>query len=138
MNLKETDWDAPGGAAEYLVAYPNAPIADFVDWVRKTSAWVENPELMERRVRRLNGVLLDWRSQPRPEGESVPVEAPSLDGIDWKAKYEAVAGELQAIHAKAADARANRLAALDRAREATAVKKAKAEANAAKRATVPE
>lgn len=64
MRLKETFWDAPGGAAEIEVEYPDAPIKDFMDWMRKTSAWLENPELVHRRLRRLNGVLADWRNRP--------------------------------------------------------------------------
>lgn len=64
MKLKETFWDAPGGAAEIEVEYPDAPIKDFMDWLRKTSAWLENPELVHRRLRRLNGVLADWRNRP--------------------------------------------------------------------------
>lgn len=134
MKLKETDWDAPGGAREIEVEYPDAIIADFMNWIRKTSAWLENLELVHRRVRRLNGVLSDWRDQPRTvsaaTGETVVVDMPSGDGIDWKAKYEAVATELQAIHAKAESAKANRLAALDRARKAKEEKKARRAARA--------
>jgi len=73
MKLRETNWDAPGGAAEYEVEYPDAVIADFVNWMRKSSAWLENLELVHRRVRRLNGVLSDWRDSPMATSDGAVV-----------------------------------------------------------------
>lgn len=71
MKLQETDWDAPGGAATVERDYPNAPIADFVNWIRKTSAWRENPELVERRVRKLERELSEIRNAPRPASRKI-------------------------------------------------------------------
>lgn len=62
MRLIETDWDAPGGASPVEVEYPDAVIAEFMNWIRRTTAWLESPELVERRVRRLNAVLMDHRN----------------------------------------------------------------------------
>lgn len=64
MKLKEIDWNAPGGAAEIDVEYPDQPIIDFVNWLRRTTAWRENSEIVERRVRQLNMVLMDHRAKP--------------------------------------------------------------------------
>ena len=53
MKLTEVDWNAPGGAAEVEVDYPDAPLAEFLNWLRRTSAWHETPGRVERRIRRL-------------------------------------------------------------------------------------
>lgn len=59
MKLKELDWNAPGGVASIEVEYPDAPIKEFMDWLRQTPAWRENPPLVEHRLRRLNATLAD-------------------------------------------------------------------------------
>lgn len=71
MQLLETDWDAPGGASAVPVEYPDGPIQEFMNWIRCTSSWIENPELVERRVRKLNAQLADYRNGlAQPTGES--------------------------------------------------------------------
>jgi hypothetical protein len=130
VRLKETNWDAPGGASDIEVDYPDAPITDLVNWLRRTSAWLENPELVERRVRRLNGQLMDYRNAV---GNGVVDAAPAIQAaIDaasrgllgrmadpaFRAEVERALKEYRAIHAKA-----NRLAALERARDAKRAKR---------------
>ena len=127
MRLKETDWNAPGGASEVEVEYPDAPIIDLVNWLRRTSAWIENPELVEQRVRRLNGELADFRNRPAAALPSPTVGTLSawpglfarLADPEFRAKVEAALKEYKTIQAKA-----NRLAALERARDAKAAKRA--------------
>lgn len=62
VKLKETDWDHPGGAMPVDVEYPAALVVEFVNWIRRTSAWLENPDIVERRLRKLNAVLMDVRN----------------------------------------------------------------------------
>jgi hypothetical protein len=126
VRLKETDWDAPGGAAEVEVEYPDAPIIDLVNWLRKTSAWIENPELVERRVRRLNGILADHRNRPPGPVGTTPTVVPAgflgrLADPVFRAEVERALKEYKTIQAKA-----NRVAALERARDAKQAKRAAA------------
>jgi hypothetical protein len=115
MKLHETNWDAPGGAATVEVEYPDALIQDFMNWIRKTTAWLENPELVERRVRRLNGLLADHRNTVGPSAS--PVATTGLLGRmadpAFRAAVEAALREYRLIQAKV-----NRTAALERARAA--------------------
>jgi hypothetical protein len=117
MRLKETNWDAPGGASEIEVEYPDAPIIDLVNWLRKTSAWLENPELVERRVRRLNGLLADYRASPGAAASATSAVPAGLLGrmADpvFRTAVEAALKEYRLIQAKI-----NRTAALERARAA--------------------
>ena len=119
MKLRETNWDAPGGASEVEVEYPDAPIIDLVNWLRKTSAWLENPELVERRVRRLNGLLADYRDSPGAAasgGTASAVPAGLLGRMAdpvFRTAVEAALKEYRLIQAKI-----NRTAALERARAA--------------------
>ena len=62
MKLLEVDWNAKGGAADVPVEYPDEVIAEFMNWLRRTSAWHEDVELVHRRVRRLNSQLADHRN----------------------------------------------------------------------------
>ncbi len=128
MRLKETDWNAPGGAADVEVEYPDAPIQDLVNWLRKTSAWLENPELVERRVRRLNGVLADHRNataRAGGNGASAAQDTPAVPGLlgrladpQFRAAVEAALKEYKRIAGAA-----NRIAALERARAAKQAKR---------------
>ena len=62
MRLHETDWDAPGGAATVEVDYPDAMIQDLVNWLRQTTAWRENPAIVERRMLQFNRKAADHRN----------------------------------------------------------------------------
>lgn len=49
--LKDWDWDREG----YVVTdYPAAPAIEFIDWLRTTKAWHNDPEMVHRRVKQLN------------------------------------------------------------------------------------
>jgi hypothetical protein len=62
MRLREWDW----AHQQYVtVDYPDDIVARFVDWLRTTSAWKENPEIVYRRFVRLNHELAATRL-PRP------------------------------------------------------------------------
>jgi hypothetical protein len=65
MRLKEIDWEAPGGAAPIEIEYPDQVIADFMNWLRRTSRWKETPGEVEQMVRILNDKLRDHRERPR-------------------------------------------------------------------------
>lgn len=126
MRLKETDWNARGGAADVEVEYPDKPIQEFVNWIRKSAAWRENPELVERKVRHLNGLLMDHRNAVAA-GKVKPTETPS--GTEaWLEQYMAdpkvradVERRLKGYRAD--QAKANRKAALEKARAAKAAKR---------------
>jgi len=125
MRLKETDWNAPGGAAEVEVEYPDAPIVDVVNWLRRTSAWLENPELVERRVRRLNGILADHRNTVGQISPGAPASGGVPAGLlgrmadpSFRTAVEAALKEFKAIQGKV-----NRLAALELARAAKQAKR---------------
>jgi hypothetical protein len=62
MKLKELDWNAKGGVAEIEVEYPDDPIAALVNWLRRTSAWHEDVELVHRKVRHLDSRLAELRN----------------------------------------------------------------------------
>lgn len=100
MYLTEVDWDAPGGAANVQVEYPDDVIAEFVNWARKTTAWLENPDIMERRVRKLNRDLSEWRAA---RGQNLPgtVMAP-FPGTTPSVAEKRRAGLAKARAAKAA------------------------------------
>lgn len=62
MLLQEQDWDNPGGVIAVEWEYPDAPIKALVDWLRSNKAWLENPAMVERRIRRFNSDLMDLRN----------------------------------------------------------------------------
>ncbi len=99
MQLLETNWDAPGGAAAVPVDYPDAPIQEFVNWIRRTSAWVENPDIVERKVRKLNAVLLEHRN-----GTAQAEETASQKQRRLAAEQAAIAEQIARSDAAAAEA----------------------------------
>ena len=63
MKLQEKDWEAPGGVAVVDVEYPDAPIAEFVNWLRQNGkSWEFEPERLHNRLHRLNEALLILRN----------------------------------------------------------------------------
>lgn len=96
MQLLETDWDAPGGATKVPYEYPNTIAEEFLNWLRQTSAWRENQEIVERRVNKLNRDLSAYRNRPR---DTAPV--PSMVAEPTAADRRA-AGLAKARAAKAA------------------------------------
>lgn len=81
MKLKEVDWNAPSGATEIEVEYSDAPIQEFMNWLRRTSAWKENGELVEVRLRKLNRGLIEEKNAAQaraatPPAAAVPTPAP--------------------------------------------------------------
>jgi hypothetical protein len=125
MKLLETNWDAPQGATPVEVEYPDALIAEFVNWIRRSPAWKENPEIVERRLIVFNRKLAEHRNtvgQTSPGatvsgGSTSPAVPTGLLGRmadpAFRAEVERALKEYKMIHAKA-----NRLAALERARAA--------------------
>lgn len=132
MKLKETNWDAPGGATEVEVEYPETPIREFVNFMRRTSAWIENPEIVERKVRQLNGILMDHRNAVaagRVPKDATPPMQRAVDIAELLADPAAVAViERELQRQRAERAATNRKAALEKARQ---VKREKREAVAA-------
>ena len=130
MRLKETDWNAPGGAAEVEVEYPDAPIMDVVNWLRRTSAWLENHDLVERKVRRLNGILADHRNGSH---QNMLTTAGGFTGepttvAQWVDRQMADPAVREAVYQRLKQyrdiqAKANRLAALELARAAKQAKR---------------
>ena len=51
MRLREWDWDKQ---AFVEVDYPDAPIAEFINWLRTTKAWHADPEIVHRKLLYLN------------------------------------------------------------------------------------
>lgn len=61
MKLLEEDWSGPSVTTKE-VEYPDAFGQDFLNWLRRSKAWRENPEILERRVTALDRQLLDYRN----------------------------------------------------------------------------
>lgn len=123
IRLKETDWNAPGGATEVEVEYPEQPVQDIVNWLRRTPAWKENPQLVEQRVRRLNQQLADYRDDVAKGKAEPPTASPLAEQLKDPVFRASVEVELKKL--QQATAASNRRAALERAR---AAKREKAEA----------
>ena len=51
MKLREWDWDKQNFVEQ---DYPDGPIVSFVNWLRTTKAWHQDPELVHVQLRRLN------------------------------------------------------------------------------------
>lgn len=103
MRLLEPDWDAPGGVTDRPVEYPTEIGEEFLNWLRRTTAWKENPALVEHRLRRLNVQLQEYRqrgTQWAPVGEVAKVVVSDLE------KAAALKAQRQANMAKARAARA--------------------------------
>lgn len=58
MKLREWDWDKQ---AFVEVDYPDAPIVQFMNWLRHTKAWHEDVELVHRKVLYLNKGFAEHR-----------------------------------------------------------------------------
>jgi hypothetical protein len=58
MRLSEWNWDAQN--FEH-VDYPDAPIVEFLNWLRTTKAWHADPEAVHRKLRKLNQLFADHR-----------------------------------------------------------------------------
>lgn len=61
VQLREVDWDNPNGGHK-LVEYSAKPVEAFIDWLRTTSQWKENPERVYDRFMRLQRDLTDERN----------------------------------------------------------------------------
>lgn len=64
MRLKEEDWGGPQGVKIVEFEYPDGPIAEFMNWLRCTKAWREEPTAVERRLSVLNRQLLPYKNDP--------------------------------------------------------------------------
>lgn len=65
MKLHETNWDTPSGATTIDVEYPDAIIQSFVNWMRTSKRWMDDPEMLIRRFRKMNSELMDSRNAAR-------------------------------------------------------------------------
>lgn len=99
MKLFETDWDAPGGAKQVEVDYPDAIIQGFVNWMRTTKRWLDDPEMLERRFRKMNSELAESRQRPRPIAAPATTSTPSTEPTTAQKR---AAGLQKARDAKAA------------------------------------
>lgn len=124
MRLKEEDWANPNGVSDVLVEYPESLIAPFMDWIRKTRAWAEDPERVEMRVRKLNRDLMDWREDQKRMARTTDVAVNQVVTImtDERGRKEVVADATDAAARKAA-LKVQRLANLARGREAAKQRK---------------
>lgn len=58
MKLKDWGWDAQN----YIeTEYPDAPIAEFINFLRTTKAWHADPEIVHRKLLTLNRVFAEHR-----------------------------------------------------------------------------
>lgn len=62
MKLKDYDWDKQGYVEH---EYPEAPIAEFVNFFRTTKAWIQDPQRVDRQVRLLERALNTFREEQR-------------------------------------------------------------------------
>ena len=60
MKLRTWNWDLQ---RYEFVEYPDEPIAQFMDFLRSTKSWHEEPELVHRRLRKLELELSAYRAQ---------------------------------------------------------------------------
>ena len=60
MKLLDDDWSGPT-VVTVATEYPDGPIADFVNWVRRSKAWHADIETMRLKVQRLNDLLGELR-----------------------------------------------------------------------------
>lgn len=97
MYLQEKDWNAPGGVALIAVEYPNAIAEEFLDWLRHTSAWLENHQLVELRVRKLNNALRDYRERPIGAASSPLPPGPTEREVALKAQRQANMAKARAV-----------------------------------------
>lgn len=141
MKLQDTDWsNARTGARLVDVEYPDDIIQRFVNWLWTTKQWRENPEAVYNRFRRMQDELVEWK-QKHPKG-AVPVEADARASEAWsdapfgeawlrkQLQQPTVAETLERMlkEQRAEKAKANRKAALDKARQAKRAKRATVEA----------
>lgn len=76
MKLKEWDFDKQKFV---LHEYPDAPVAEFVDFFRTTKAWEEDPDRIKRRVLQMEKALAEHRQKvaavSRVNGPTIPAAA---------------------------------------------------------------
>lgn len=125
MKLQEVDWNAPGGAATIEVDYPDALVQDLVNWLRRSSAWKENPELVERRMVKFNRDLAEHRNAVATGAKVGGQESAWSQRLrsDPKLRDEVERG-LRTVRAE--EAKAHRVAGLAKARSAKRAKAARA------------
>jgi hypothetical protein len=90
MKLREWDWDKQRFVE---VPYPDEPIMEFINFIRTTKAWVQDPERMHREVLKLDRKLGEHRQAAR-EAMAATVEnvtgqvaaPPSIDHLLEAAK----------------------------------------------------
>lgn len=121
MKLQEIDWNNPAGASPVEVEYPDALIQEFMNWLRRTTAWKEDVSVVDRRLGALNRKLVEIKNAGghKPSLAVNGVLAELLANPESRAKIEAELKRLRELEGKA-----NRAAALKRARDAKAKKRA--------------
>ena len=62
MKLREYNWDT---MLHEEIEYPDEPMKSFIDFLRNTSAWKEDEQLVHRRYRMLHDQLNDIRNERR-------------------------------------------------------------------------
>ena len=85
MKVKHWNWNAQRYDE---VEYPDAMVQEFVEWFLHTTAWPENPELVERRVRKFKQDMAEYRSQPAPEPVLPPAASTGPDPADVERAVE--------------------------------------------------
>lgn len=111
MKLREWDWDKQ---VFIEVEYPDAPVMEFVNFIRTTKAWVQDPERMHRAVLKMDKALGEHRQAIRdalaltaqgmtgktpakPTLEDVLAAARRPDAPEWLQMCAAEIHELRAL-----------------------------------------
>ncbi len=69
IRLLDTDWDAPGGAAEVEREYPVEPVQEFMNKMRRNRhQWATTPGIITIWMRQLNEAL-DGHAQQQKEAQ---------------------------------------------------------------------
>lgn len=76
MHLREWDYNAGPSGGWVEVEYPDEPIKKFVDYLRVSKQWREDPELVYRRWMQFERELTDVRN-----AAARPVEVPAADVV---------------------------------------------------------
>jgi hypothetical protein len=95
MKLKRWDWDAQNYVE---IEYPDGPIKAYIDWLNNTKAWIDDVELVHRRLRKMNAELEIARSGATVMGadDALPRPAETLEQKFQKVKKPAKKPRTQA------------------------------------------
>lgn len=116
MQLIEKDWDNPGGCGTRLVDYPDSMVQELVNWLRQTSAWKENPEMVERKMIQFDRKAVEWRTAQANSSTSDTAQNQRVAVAPEP--VESVAALQQEAEERKAEIRERRLAGLRRVNEA--------------------